>query len=73
MKTCKDEKELQQRVALNLAAIKRTVPVIESAVEDDDTALAIEEIDNLLSQARGLEAMVAEAKQHGFTLSEVPS
>jgi hypothetical protein len=63
MITCKDAKELQRRIQINVAAIKRTVPVVIEALDDTDEDLAIEETENLRSQADGLLAMLNEAKE----------
>ena len=67
MFTCKDAKELQRRIQVNIAAIKRTVPVITEALDDTDENLAIKEIENLQSQAAGLLQMLKEVKERNIS------
>lgn len=69
-RTRQSPKNLQSHIALNLRAIKRTVPIIEMAIDDWDDALAIEELENLLSQVRGLQMMVEEAKTNRINLTD---
>ena len=63
MFTCKDAKELQRRIHMNVSAIKTTVPIIIEAMLDLDEDFAIKETENLQSQATGLVRMLNEAKE----------
>jgi hypothetical protein len=69
IKTCAEARELQSLIAMNLQAIKRTVPVVDMAIEDEDSDLAIKEIGHLLSQAGGLLAMIEKAKANRINLN----
>ncbi|MFZ2404408.1 MAG: hypothetical protein WAW41_04675 [Methylobacter sp.] len=70
IKTCKDASELQKRIASNMKAIRRTVPIIREAIEDEDEDFALEELTNLESQTRGLSQLIKEAKANGCLLNQ---
>lgn len=63
MYTCKDVKELQRRIQLNVSAIEKTVPILKEAMLDLDENFSIEQAQNLQSQCNGLIQMLNEAKE----------
>ncbi len=69
MNTCAEQRELQRRMAMNLAAMRVTVKTIDNAISDEDAMLAIEEIDKLISQSKGLSKMIKEADSKNFLLT----
>jgi hypothetical protein len=69
MPTCKDARELQQKIAKNRDAMIKTLTEIEIGLDDDDADFVLSEIKDLISQSNGLAQMVRMAKEKKFLLT----
>jgi len=69
MATCKDEKELQMRIAQNRNAMNIAVKNINEALDDTDEDFVLEQLNNLLSITKGMQVMIISAKDNSFLLT----